>query len=261
MSVAAVLSIDSLNICTQRGHLLVSKVSFTLRHGECLAVIGPNGSGKSTLLRALTSEMATSKGSILLNGKPLAHFSRQERAKNIAIVAQDDPADPRLMVEDYVALGRIPHHHCCTPIHHGRCIEQALADTQLISLRHRLIGSLSGGEKQRAALARAFAQTPQLLLLDEPTNHLDPLSRATLLSLVRSKGIATIAVLHDLPLIEPFADRVVVMQKGRMMTWGAPEHALSAQIINAVFGMESYTVIHPITGHPFRIFEAPLCTL
>lgn len=259
MLIPDVLSIEHLSIRTQRNNLLVRGVNFQLSSGECLAVIGPNGSGKSSLLRALTSELAPSEGSILLNGQPLANFSRQERAKHIAIVAQDDPPDPRLSVEDYVALGRIPHHHCCTPIHHRRCIEQALVDTKLENLRHRLIGSLSGGEKQRAALARAFAQTPQLLLLDEPTNHLDPLSRATLLALVRSKGISTIAVLHDLPLVEPFADRILVMQKGRLVVWGYPEIALSAQIINRVFGMESYTVTHPITGNPLRIFEAPLC--
>jgi iron complex transport system ATP-binding protein len=259
MALPSVVSIENLSIRTQHNKLLVSGVNFQLEAGECLAVIGPNGSGKSTLLRALTSELTPSEGGISLNGQSLASFSRQERAKHIAIVAQDDPPDPRLLVEDYVALGRIPHHHCCTPLRHRRCIEQALVDTKLEHLRHRLIGSLSGGEKQRAALARAFSQTPQLLLLDEPTNHLDPLSRATLLSLVRSKGISTIAVLHDLPLIEPFADRVLVMQKGRLVVWGHPEIALSAQIINPVFGMESYTVTHPITGHPLRIFEAPLC--
>ncbi|CCG88409.1 ABC transporter ATP-binding protein [Erwinia piriflorinigrans] len=255
----SVLCVNSLDICTHSGQLLVNKVSFSLRRGECLAVIGPNGSGKSTLLRALASEFAIRKGSIVLNGQPLDRYSRQDRAKNIALVAQDDPADPRLMVEDYVALGRIPHHHCCSYVHHRRCIDQALADTGLVSLRNRLIGSLSGGEKQRASLARAFAQTPKLLLLDEPTNHLDPLSRSTLLSLVRSKGIATIAVLHDLPLIEPFSDRVVVMEKGRMVTCARPKHALSSKVINAVFGMKSHTVTHPITGHPILIFEASSC--
>jgi iron complex transport system ATP-binding protein len=96
-------------------------------------------------------------------------------------------------------------------------------------------------------------------LLDEPTNHLDPLSRSTLLSLVRNKGIATIAVLHDLPLIEPFADRVLVMQTGHVVVWGTPEEALSTRIMRPIFGMESYTVTHPATGNPLRIFDAPMC--
>lgn len=259
MSDSLVLNIKNLSVNTQRGKPLIQDVSFTLPRGKCLAIIGPNGSGKSTLLRALTSELLIAKGSIAFNQRPLSTYSRLDRAKNIAILAQDDPPDPRLRVEDYVALGRIPHHHCCTPANHQRCIEQALEDTGLLSLRHRFVGSLSGGEKQRAALARAFAQTPQLLLLDEPTNHLDPLSRSTLLSLVRRKGISTLAVLHDLPLVEPFADSVLVMQTGKMVTWGSPENALSARIMRHVFGMESYTVTHPATGNPLRIFDAPLC--
>src|SRR5471030_215336 len=259
MSDPLLLEIKNLSVRSSNGQPLIQDVSFTLRNKECLAVIGPNGSGKSSLLRALTSEMSVSSGMIELNQQPLNTYSRRDRAKNIAILAQDDPPDPRLSVEDYIALGRIPHYHCCTLANHQRCIEQALADTELRHLRYRLVGSLSGGEKQRAALARAFAQTPQLLLLDEPTNHLDPLSRSTLLSLVRNKGIATIAVLHDLPLIEPFADRVLVMQTGHVVVWGTPEEALSTRIMRPIFGMESYTVTHPATGNPLRIFDAPMC--
>lgn len=91
-------------------------------------------------------------------------------------------------------------------------IRLAIADVGLAHRTHARIGTLSGGKRQRAALARALAQTPQLLLLDEPTNHLDPLARARLLMLVRQKNIATIAVLHDLPLVYPFADRVLVLR-------------------------------------------------
>ncbi|MCF6733557.1 ABC transporter ATP-binding protein, partial [Escherichia coli] len=146
--------------------------------------------------------------------QPLNALNRHERAKRIAILAQSDTPDLRLRVAEYVALGRIPHHGFSTPAHDRQLIDEALDDTGLLPLRHRLLGTLSGGERQRAALARAFAQTPQLLLLDEPTNHLDPLARTQLLSLVRKRGISTLAVLHDLPLITPFADRVAVLQQG-----------------------------------------------
>ncbi|MEH0876498.1 ABC transporter ATP-binding protein [Pectobacterium cacticida] len=235
----------------------LSDISLSMWAGERLVLVGPNGSGKSTLLRVLTSELGTTTGCIHLNGKPLNTLSRHERAKRIAILAQNDTPDLRLRVAEYVALGRIPHHGVSTPENDRQLIEEALDDTGLLPLRHRLLGTLSGGERQRAALARAFAQTPQLLLLDEPTNHLDPLARAQLLSLVRKRGISTLAVLHDLPLILPFADRVAVLQQGALLRWGTPAYALSADCVKSVFGMESFTVPHPINGSPIHIFEAP----
>ncbi|MEE3664303.1 ABC transporter ATP-binding protein [Brenneria sp. g21c3] len=260
------LSIQDRNVLLQLKNVTVAgayhpprlnDISLSIHRGECLALIGPNGSGKSTLLRTLTSELTPETGNVYLNGKALHAFSRQERAKRIAILAQNDTPDLRLRVEEYVALGRLPHHGDGAPEQHHHIIEQSLTDTGLISLRRRPLGTLSGGERQRAYLARAFAQTPQLLLLDEPTNHLDPLARAQLLSLVRSRGIATVAVLHDLPLVAPFADRVAVLQQGELVRWGTPEHALAADCIRRVFGMESFTVTHPVTGSPLRIFEAP----
>lgn len=136
-------------------------------------------------------------------------------------------------------------------------IRLAIADVGLAHRTHARIGTLSGGERQRAALARALAQTPQLLLLDEPTNHLDPLARARLLMLVRQKGIATIAVLHDLPLVDPFADRVLVLREGQTVICAPPDAALAPPIMMATFGLENYTLPHPQTGLPVRFFAAP----
>ncbi|WP_263485553.1 ABC transporter ATP-binding protein [Pectobacterium versatile] len=125
-----------------------------MQAGERLALVGPNGSGKSTLLRVLTSELGATTGYIQLNGQPLNTLSRHERAKRIAILAQNDAPDLRLRVAEYVALGRIPHHGFSTPAQDRQLIEEALDDTGLLPLRHRLLGTLSGGERQCAALAR-----------------------------------------------------------------------------------------------------------
>lgn len=236
---------------------IIRDISFDLVAGECVAIIGPNGCGKSTCINALISPHA--KENVYLAGRPLSAYSRKARARHIAMLVQHDQPDPRLRVEEYVALGRIPHAACCTPAHNNYLVNQALDDTGIAVLRNQRLGDLSGGERQKAALARAFAQTPSLLLLDEPTNHLDPLARANMLSLVRRKGIATLAVLHDLPLVEPFADRVMVMQAGTMVVCDTPANALSKRIIHQVFGMECFTVTHPQTGLPIRLFEAPLC--
>lgn len=254
---SALLQIQSLNVATVTGKTLLCGVNFSLEAGECLAVIGPNGSGKSTLLRTLISELTPVSGQIFYQGQPLARLGRMGRARSLALLAQQDLADPNLSVMEYVSLGRIPYHTTDTPATYQQAINQALEDTGLMALCHRRLARLSGGERQRAALARAFAQTPQLLLLDEPTNHLDPLARISLLRRVKSKGIAVIAVLHDLALIEPFAHRVMIIHEGRMLCCDYPSRIFSSTHIYNVFGMETVMVSHPNTGKALPIFQAP----
>ena len=108
-------------------------------------------------------------------------------------------------------------------------------------------------------LARALAQSPDLLLLDEPTNHLDPPGRSALLSLVKNKEIAVIAVLHDLPVAEAFADRILVLNESRQVACGTPEAVLQTPVILPVFGMNSFKVAHPVSGKTLRIFDVPHC--
>lgn len=145
----------------------------------------------------------------------MSALSRQQRARLVAVLAQNDTPDTRLSLEDYVALGRIPHAGDVPRNVHDAIVANAIKETGLQLLRRRSLLSLSGGERQRAALARVLAQTPDLVLLDEPTNHLDPPGREELLSLVKIKGIAVVAVLHDLTLTESFANRVLLLSQGQ----------------------------------------------
>lgn len=254
---APLLSIDNLSVTTSQGKVVVTNASLTVDNSEVLAIIGPNGCGKSSLLKAITGENKITSGEILFQGKPLNHFSRLERAKRIAILSQDDSADTRMRVHDYVALGRFPHHLCSTAKQNQQIISQSLDECGLTALAMRTLGSLSGGEKQRANLARTFAQRPQLLLLDEPTNHLDPLARSYLLERVKSKNIACIAVLHDLHLISPFADKTAIMQNKNILAIGATESQLDSDWIQTVFGLDSFKVAHPHQQKTVRIFETP----
>ena len=254
---SCLLALQGLSVHARGGKVLLDGVSLSVRAGECLAVIGSNGSGKSSLLRTLVGELSPSSGQMLFQGKPLAQMGRQSRAQAVALLAQNDVADARLSVAQYVALGRIPYAGQENDSQQEQIVAQALADTGMQHLQQRRLGQLSGGEMQRAALARALAQTPQLLLLDEPTNHLDPLARASLLGQVKRKGIAVIAVLHDLALVAPFADSVAVIAQGRLVRWGTPEQVLASDCIGSVFGMESFVIPHPRTGRPFHIFDVP----
>ncbi|MFS9572854.1 ATP-binding cassette domain-containing protein, partial [Klebsiella quasipneumoniae] len=163
----------------------------------------------------ISQELTHLKGDILLRGRSMSALSRQQRARLVAVLAQNDTPDTRLSLEDYVALGRIPHAGDVPRNVHDAIVANAIKEPGLQLLRRRSLLSLSGGERQRAALARVLAQTPDLVLLDEPTNHRDPPGREELLSLVKTKGITVVAVLHDLTLTESFADRVLLLSQGQ----------------------------------------------
>lgn len=255
----AALSVNILSLRRAAGQALLAAIRFSVREGECLAVIGPNGSGKTSLLRAISQELTPFEGEIRLHGRPISALSRQQLAQKVAVLSQNDTPDMRLMVEDYVALGRLPHAREMSRGEHRAIIARVIQECGLARLRGRALSALSGGERQRAALARALAQTPSLLLLDEPTNHLDPSGRAELLSLVKGKGIAVVAVLHDLALIEPFADRVLLLSQGRQVFCDIPARVLVSEYLYPVFGLTSFTVPHPHTGKALRIFEVPHC--
>ncbi len=253
----SVLSVNILSLARPGGGELLSAIRFEARAGECLAVIGPNGSGKTSLLRAISQELAPLKGEIRLLGRSMSALSRQQRARQVAVLAQNDTPDMRLSLEDYVALGRIPHARDVPRNVHDAIVASAIKETGLQRLRRRSLSALSGGERQRAALARVLAQTPDLVLLDEPTNHLDPPGRVELLSLVKSKGITVVAVLHDLSLTESFADRVLLLSQGKSAICDTPERVLVSEYLYPVFGLTSFTVPHPDTGKALRIFEVP----
>lgn len=258
-SVDNVLDVTIQTLSSPGGTTLLSDVCFDARAGECLAVIGPNGSGKTSLLRAIGSELTHLKGDIRLMGRTVTALTRQQRAKQVAVLSQHDAPDLRLSVEDYVALGRIPHARDAPRHIHDAIVDDAIRETGLQRLRERSLFALSGGERQRAALARVLAQTPKLVLLDEPTNHLDPPGRVELLSLVKNKGITVVAVLHDLTLAESFADRILLLSRGRSVVCDVPEKVLVSEHLYPIFGLTSFTVAHPHTGKSLRIFDVPRC--
>jgi iron complex transport system ATP-binding protein len=252
----SLLSVQNLSLTTPGKAPRIDRASFSIQPGESVTIIGPNGSGKSTLLRLLTCELKPTEGEILFQGKPLASLKPQQRARAIALLSQHDDADLRLKVSEYVALGRLPWLADHSPSQHALIVAKAMEEVGIGHLQHNPLGKLSGGERQRAGFARALAQQPVLLLLDEPTNHLDPLARHQLLSLIHEKKIATIKVLHDLELVQPFSDKVMIINKGKILCYGRPETVLESAHLQQVFGMRTLQVRHPESGEAVRFFEA-----
>lgn len=256
MSLRTILEVKQLGTRSPQGWKALIEATFEVVSGECFAVVGPNGSGKSSLLKSITGEYAAVQGELLINGCQLHELSLQQKAKLIAVVAQNDYVDPRLTVREYVSLGRVPYSFCCCQSTHMAAVDNAINEVKLLEKSERKMGSLSGGEQQRANIARAYAQHPKLLLLDEPTNHLDPLARLELLALIKRKGVACIAVLHDLQLVAPFADKVILMDNQCMVKCGSAVEILSNQYITPIFGLNVLTFQHPHLNNVVLHFEA-----
>lgn len=236
----------SLEVCHLSGGYglkpVLEAVTLTVAAGEWLSCVGPNGSGKSTLLRLVMGLIPPTEGSIVWAGSPL---TAALRTRYLAFLPQQPRIPSGISVRQLVSLGRLPHQPWwrwqLTAADH-EAVEQALQLTQLLPLADRWVESLSGGERQRAFVAIAIAQAPQVIILDEPTTFLDVRYQLELLDLLKhlnqTQALTVITVLHDLNLAARYSDRIAVLQAGRLSAWGAPQQALTPDVLATVFGLE-----------------------
>ena len=202
------------------------------------AVVGPNGAGKSSLLRALAGLLPASAGEVRLDGRRLREWPSRERARRVSWLAQHPDTSGDLTVRDVVLLGRIPHRGLLAPpgADDEAAVEAALRATDSLAWAHRRLSALSGGERQRVLLARALAVQSPVLLLDEATTHLDPWHQVELVRLLRAWAAehTVVSVLHDLASALQ-ADRLVILDAGRVAAAGAPGDESLHQQLSAVF--------------------------
>jgi len=237
------LQAKNLAFATGGGAALLRDVCFTLNKGSVLAIAGPNGAGKTTLLNLLCGAVGGGSGEVLIDGRSLRSFSARDRARMIAVVAQQEQPDGRLMLRDYVALGQIPILADRSAAEHAAALERILDLTGLTALADKQMGMLSGGERQRAHIARALAQEPSLLFLDEPTNHLDPDAKGRMLSLVADLGITVVMIVHDLVMIPEFATHIALLKSARLTGFGPVEDVLTPEHVRDTFGVD-YLCFH-----------------
>jgi iron complex transport system ATP-binding protein len=198
------------------GRTLIEGLDCAIRGGEFMALLGGNGAGKSLLLRTLAGLRAPASGVVHLDGRPVEAFERREIAARLGFLPQDPDAAPQGLLAETVLLGRFAHlgfWEMTGPSDTQR-VSQALADVGLESMGHRELGTLSGGEQRRAAIARLLVQAPSIYLLDEPTNHLDPAQQLAILERLRQlthSGAAVIASLHEPNLALRFATRACLL--------------------------------------------------
>lgn len=221
---------------------VLDTISLAFRSGEFVAIVGPNGCGKSTLLKIMAGLLSPDHGAIKLDDRPVSSFSRKNLARHMAMLAQSNEAPAGMVVCDLVGMGRFAHEGWLSrgtarDIAH---IDDAMQTMAVTDLADRRVGELSGGQLQRCRMAMALAQDANILLLDEPTNHLDLKHQYALLETARKQattGRAVIAVLHDLTHASLFADRIILMDGGKVVADGAPADVLTPENIAAVYGI------------------------
>lgn len=244
-------SVDVLGLSAGYGHTLVlHDVRLAVEAGGWLAVIGPNGSGKSTLLRAVLG-FHPHEGQVRVDGAPTAGMHRRRLARTLAYAPQLPVLPEGVSTHEYVTLGRTPHHALLAAPRSvdRRVVDEVMERLELGSLADRLLRTLSGGEQQRAVLARALAQQPRVLLLDEPTASLDLGHAQQVLDLVdrlrRQDGLTVISTLHDLTLAGQYADRLALLSKGRVVAEGPPAQVLTTAALQTHYGARARVVEGP----------------
>ncbi|QIS11025.1 ABC transporter ATP-binding protein [Nocardia arthritidis] len=253
----AEITVDGL-ACAAGRRTVLSGVSFTIRPGETIGIVGPNGTGKSTLLHVLAGVRKPALGRVLVNGQVLHDLSGRQRARTVALVAQDEQPPTDLLAGEVVALGRTPY---LPPWGAGSrreraMVAEALAAVDLAGFADRPVHRLSGGERQRVLLARALIQETPVLLLDEPTNHLDITHRLELLAAARDLDRTVVMALHELALADRYCDRILVLHNGAAHPLAPPETALRPEVLDTVFGVRALRVPEPDTGASHLIITA-----
>ncbi|MEG1421534.1 MAG: heme ABC transporter ATP-binding protein [Citrobacter sp.] len=241
---------------------VIRDVSLSLTKGELVALIGPNGAGKSTLLRLLTGFLKPDAGHCLLDGRSLGNWSTQALSRHRAVMRQQTQVGFDWQVEAVIAMGRTPWTQRPEPA----LIAQVMALTGCTPLAGRHYAALSGGEQQRVQLARALAQlwsngAPRgWLFLDEPTSALDLYHQQHLLRLLTSLTaggeLHVCIVLHDLNLAALWADRIVLLHDGRIVSQGTPKAVLQADDLMRWYGAQLHVGQHPVNASP-QVFLAP----
>jgi iron complex transport system ATP-binding protein len=221
--------------------LALSDLSEQIEAGEWVGLIGANGAGKTTLLRAV-ARLLPHDGEIKVDGATVASLSPKALARLVAFVPQQPELPPDMTVGQYVLLGRTPHigYFGFETAQDRSVCSELLGLLDLSAMATRRLSTLSGGELQRLVLARALAQQAPVLLLDEPTSALDLGRRVEALELVdtlrRERGLTVLSALHDLTLAGQFADRLIMLGRGRAVSTGKPDEVLTEEALARHFG-------------------------
>lgn len=234
--------------------LIVKGLDVCIPKGKITTIIGPNGCGKSTLLKAVGRILKPKDGIVYLNGEDIHNLTTREIAQKMAILPQSPQAPSGLTVGELVAYGRFPHQKGFGKLKEEdkEIIQWALEVTKILEFETTIVDNLSGGQRQRVWIAMALAQGTDLILLDEPTTYLDLSYQLEVLELLynlnRKQNKTIVMVLHDLNLASRFADYMVAIRCGKIISHGNPEKVMTPETLKEVFNIDAHIVRDPRKG-------------
>ncbi len=244
-----ILRVENLNYSYDGVHKVLEDVSFTILRGEVTTILGPNGAGKTTILKCILRALKP-RGAIYIDGKEVNKITSRELAKIIGYVPHRHHSVFAYKVIDFVLMGRAPHHSMFSlpsRKEYERALE-ILEELGIKDLADRTIAEVSGGQLQLVLIARALVQEAKILLLDEPTAHLDIANELKVLNIIKSlvkkrKIEAAIMTLHDPLMASLFSDKIVLLNKGKVIAYGSPSTVLTPRNLNMVYGVEFETIV------------------
>lgn len=238
---------------------VLNDLSCLILSGRVLGILGPNGSGKSTLLKLLARVFRPKTGTIEILGESLSGLSQLDVAKRVALVPQETLQVFPFTIAEMVLMGRSPHHQGWGGWHwedsrDWAIAQHAMEELDVAHLGNRLVTEVSGGERQRAVIARALVQEPKILLLDEPTAFLDLHHQLDIARIIkrlnRERGLTVVLVSHDLNLASQYCDQVLLLKHGCLAAMGSPQTVIKPEVIEAVYGCSVLVDRHPQSGLP-----------
>ena len=235
---------------------ILKGIDLHLHPKEFLGIIGPNGSGKSTFLKCVYRVQKPTEGTIFFDGRKLDELSYRESALRLAVVAQHNAYSFDFSVLDVVLMGRSPHKKLLQR-DNAKDYATARKAMEVVGLKgfeERNFSTLSGGEQQRAILARALTQQSECLVLDEPTNHLDIKYQMEIMDIVKSLNLTVMSAIHDLNIAAMYCDRLIAIKAGEVAGMGSPQELLTPQFIKELYDVDSEVYCDKETGRVHIVY-------
>ena len=241
---------------------ILEGIDVAVNHSELLVIVGPNGAGKSTLLSLLANELGSGKETVFFKKKTFREWDEKELAHSKAKFSQNNSHDIPLTVQNVVMMGRYPYFGSIPRKTDEEAVLKAMQETDVSHLAQRDYNSLSGGEKQRVHLARVLTQLDNeventLIFLDEPLNNLDVLHQHRIMHTIKKftqAGNTAVMVLHDLNLAAQFADRIMLLKKGKIVSHDIPQKVFTQETISTVYNFPCTICPNPVNNNPLIIF-------